>query len=71
MEEEQQGALGRARGGCVVKYLAAATLFGMFGWLVGASVLDATGSDALAGLCFGCTVAVMVWGFDQRRRLDG
>jgi hypothetical protein len=54
-----------------MKYLLVAPFFGLFGWLVAQSALDHTGSHTLAGLIFGLTVAVMVWGFDLRRRLDG
>jgi hypothetical protein len=53
-----------------MKYLAGATLFGTIGWLFGQSVLERTGSDVLAALIFGLTVAAMVWGFDLRRQLD-
>jgi len=53
-----------------MRYLLAAPMFGTIGWLFGQSVLEQTGSDVLAALIFGLTVAVMQWGFDLRRRLD-
>jgi len=53
-----------------VRVLAAAALFGTFGWVASMAVLEHTGSDALAALGFGLTVAVMQWGFELRGKLD-
>ena len=54
-----------------MKYLLVAPMFGMWGWLASMAVLEKTGSDAVAGLCFGLVVAVMHWGFNQRGKFDG
>lgn len=54
-----------------MRYIAAGTLVGMFGWLAAEAVRVSTGSEALAALCFGLTASLIVWGFEQRRRLDG
>jgi hypothetical protein len=53
-----------------MKYLLAAPLYGLFGYLVAQSALERTGCDVLAALLFGLTVALMHWGFDLRRRMD-
>lgn len=52
-------------------YLLRGTAFGTVGWLVVLTVLERTGSEVLAALCAGGTCALLVWGFDLRRRLDG
>lgn len=54
-----------------MRFLAAGTLVGMFGWLVAEAVRVTTGHDALAALCFGLTASLIVWGFELRRKLDG
>lgn len=54
-----------------MRFLMAGTLVGMFGWMVAESVRVQTGSESLAALCFGLTASLIVWGFEQRRRLDG
>ena len=51
-------------------FFASTVFFGMLGWLAGTAALEHTGSDALAALIFGLTVAVMQWGFELRGRLD-
>jgi hypothetical protein len=53
-----------------MKYIAGSVLFGLWGRLVSMTVLEETGSAVLAALSFSLTVAAMIWGFDQRRRLD-
>ena len=53
-----------------MRFVAGAALFGTVGWLAGTAVLERTGSDVLAALIFGLTVAVMQWGFELRGRLD-
>ena len=57
-------------GGVGMRYIAGAVLFGLWGWLVSMVLLKETGSAALAALSFGLTVAGMIWGFEQRGRID-
>jgi len=42
-----------------MRYLLAAPMFGVIGWLFGQSVLEQTGSDVLAALIFGLTAPMM------------
>ena len=53
-----------------MRFVAGAALFGAVGWLAGTAALERTGSDVLAALGFGLTVAVMQWGFELRGKLD-
>lgn len=53
-----------------MKYLLQATLFGTVGWLVALAVLERTGSAVLAAFAAAGTCALMIWGFDLRRKLD-
>lgn len=53
-----------------MRFLAAGTLVGTFGWLTAEAVRVSTGSESLAALCFGLTASLIVWGFELRRKLD-